>query len=126
MGRGFVSKSGIFNVKNQCAQRHNTDSSLLSFSDQNCKELKMPSLKKTSDILLLSHDLGSINVEEFLLLYKVNHSDNLIFNHKDYKKFRLDAVDEEKCKALFRVLKPDFPLLLNALQIPDVFITSAF
>ena len=40
----------------------------------------MPSLKKTRDVLLLSHDLGYINDEEFLLLYEVNHSDNLIFN----------------------------------------------
>ena len=91
------------------------------FCFKTIKEIKIPSLKNTRNILLLSHDLGYINDDELLLLYEANQSDNLVFNHKDYEKFRLGAVDEDACKALFRVLKPDFPLLLNALQVPDVF-----
>jgi len=72
-------------------------------------------------MLLLSYDLGYIDDEEFLLLYEANQSDNLIFNHKDYEKFRLDTKDEDECKADFRVQKLDLPLLLDALQVPDVF-----
>ena len=76
----------------------------------------MPSLKRTRDILLLSYDVGFINDEEFLLLYEVNHSDNFIFSQNDYEKFWLDALEEDKCKDLFPFQKPDFALLLNALQ----------
>jgi len=60
-----------------------------------------------------------IDDAEFCLLYDLNRSDNLVFAHSQYEKFKLEDKDEAECISDFRVKKQDIPLLAEALGIPD-------
>ena len=82
----------------------------------------MASFKETREALLLSHASGFITDVEFLLLYEENMSDNLDFPYDEYPSFNLQDKDEAECKANFRVEKHHVSRLVDALDIPAVFI----
>ena len=68
-----------------------------------------------------AYDDGIIDDDDFLLLFGSLKSKNPDFPYEDYGPFSLENMDEEECKAEFRVEKNDLPLLAAALQIPDQF-----
>ena len=59
--------------------------------------------------------------DDLLLLYGSLKSKNPEFPYEDYERFDLENMDEDECKAEFRVSKNDLPALATALQIPDQF-----
>ncbi|XP_068734110.1 uncharacterized protein [Montipora capricornis] len=71
------------------------------------------------NLLLLSHDDGTINDEEFLVLNDLYVSKNADFPYDSYTPFDLEELDESECLAEFRFRKRDIPRLYNVLQIPD-------
>ena len=71
------------------------------------------------NLLLLSHDDGMINDEEFLVLHDFYFSKNADFPYDSYAPFDLEELDESECLAEFRFRKRDIPQLYNVLQIPD-------
>ena len=81
----------------------------------------MASFAKARDELLVAYDEGTIDDEEFVLLWEQNVSKNPSFPFKDYEKFDLESMDPVECKAEFRFEKNDLPSLAEALQIPDTF-----
>ena len=85
-----------------------------------CSE-NMASFAKARDELLVAFDEGTIDDEEFVLLWEQNVSKNPSFPFKDYEKFDLESMDPVECKAEFRFEKNDLPSLAEALQIPDTF-----
>ena len=81
----------------------------------------MASFGHVRDLLLVCFDDGTIDGEEFVLLYDFYSSGNMFFPYEDYEKFHLEDKDSVECKAEFRFEKNDIPLLAEALGIPDVF-----
>ena len=71
------------------------------------------------NLLLLSHDDGTINDKEFLVLQDFYFSKNTDFPYDSYTPFDLEELDESECLAEFRFRKRDMPRLYNVLQIPD-------
>ena len=71
--------------------------------------------------MLVCFDDGTIDEEEFVLLYDLNSSGSMLFPYEDYEKFHLEDKDSVECKAEFRFEKNNIPLLAEALGIPDVF-----
>ena len=71
--------------------------------------------------LVGSFAAGHINEKEFIILYEEYQSANLCFPYWEYQPFRLDDLDNSKCRADFRIEKEDIPRLATALQIPPVF-----
>ena len=71
------------------------------------------------NLLLLSHDDGTINDEEFLVLNDLYVSKNADFPYDSYTPFDLEELDESECLAKFRFRKRDIPRLYNVSQIPD-------
>ena len=63
------------------------------------------------NILLLSHDDGTINDEEFLVLHDFYCSKNADFPYDSYMPFDLEELDESECLAEFRFRKRDIPRL---------------
>ena len=82
------------------------------------------SFKDARDALVLYHDNGVIDDEEFCLLYDVNRSKNPEFPYEEYGKFDLEEMDNSECKAEFRFRKEDIPVLAEALGIPETFTCS--
>lgn len=82
----------------------------------------MSSFEATREALLLAFDDGSIDEEEFLLLYEEHTSKNPTFGYEDYERFDLNTIDPAMCKADFRVEKNDLNMLKDALQIPDTIV----
>ena len=92
-----------------------------------CKQLrshyKMPlimSLKEVRNQLLISHDEGVINDEEFLLLYDLNTSNNLDLAYDSYPGFDFDDLEDDECLSEIRFYKNDLPFLAEVLGIPEV------
>lgn len=81
----------------------------------------MASFKDTRTAILLAHDDGDIDDDEFLVLYNLYTSKNPCFPYKDYDKFDINNLDSAECMAEFRVEKNDLPLLAEALNIPEFF-----
>ena len=69
----------------------------------------MPSFHELRELLLLSYDDGTIDDEEFLLLYEEFKPKNPDFSYEEYDRFS------------FRFKKHDLPLLAEVLQIPESF-----
>ena len=82
------------------------------------------SFKDARDALVLYHDNGVIDDEEFCLLCDVNRSKNPEFPYEEYGKFDLEEMDNSECKAEFRFRKGDIPMLAEALGIPETFTCS--
>ena len=79
----------------------------------------MTSLKEVRDQLLMSHDEGVLNDEEFLLLYDLNRSGNLDLPYDSYPDFTFDDLEDDECLSEFRFHKSDLPLLAVAMGIPE-------
>ena len=75
----------------------------------------MSSVKEKRDLPLVSCVTGTINTNEFAILYNVNMSKNPLFLYDSYEEFSLDNFSKEKCIAEFRVEKNDLPVLADAL-----------
>ena len=80
----------------------------------------MLSFREIQDLIVLSYDDNYISDEEFLLLYDEFESTNLGFPYISYGEFDLDSMEDDECKAEFRVRKNDLDALYEALQIPEV------
>ena len=85
--------------------------------------MKMPNLKEVRDCLLISHAFNLIDDNEFAVLYDVNRSKNPYFPYWNYQ-FDLDRLNDDECKAEFRIFKNDIYNLKEVFNIPDVFICS--
>ena len=81
----------------------------------------MVSFVKARDELLVAYDEGTIDDEEFALLWEQTVSKDPIFLYKDYEEFDLETMDPVECKAEFRFEKNGLPSLAEALQIPTPF-----
>ena len=53
----------------------------------------MASLAKAKDELLVAYDEGTIDDEEFALLWEQNVLKNPSFSYKDYEEFNLETMD---------------------------------
>ena len=71
------------------------------------------------NLLLLSHDDGTINDKKFLVLQDFYFSKNTDFPYDSYTPLDLEELDESECLAEFRFRKRDMPRQYNVLQIPD-------
>ena len=69
----------------------------------------------------ICHDIGILNDEEFLLLYKEFGPKNPDFVHTDFQRFDPDVMNDTECFTEFRVRKRDLHLLCDVLQVPDRF-----
>ena len=78
------------------------------------------SSKEVRNQLLISHDEGVINDEEFLLLYDLNRSNNLDLPYDSYPGFDFDDLEDDECLSEFRFYKNDLPFQAEALGIPKV------
>lgn len=65
----------------------------------------MASFEDVCTYLLLAHDEGDIDDEEFLLLYEQYTSKNPSFSYNNLEKFDLDSMECPECYAEFRVKK---------------------
>ena len=81
----------------------------------------MASFSKARDELLIAYDEGTIDDDEFVLLWEQNISKNPCFPYQDYENFDIETIDPVECKAEFRVEKNDLLCLSEALQIPETF-----
>ena len=81
--------------------------------------LVIMAFRDVRNLLLLSHDDGTINDEEFLVVNDLYVSKNADFPYDLYTPFDLEELDESECLAEFRFRKRDIPRLNNVLQIPD-------
>ncbi|KAK3742549.1 hypothetical protein QZH41_017039 [Actinostola sp. cb2023] len=80
----------------------------------------MASFKSIRNLLLLGHDDGLINDEEFLLLFDEYQSRNPEFPYDSYSSFDLEELDESECLAEFRMKRRDINILSDVLGIPAV------
>ena len=64
---------------------------------------------------------NNTNDEDFIILYELFSSRNPDFAYDSYDRFDLDNMNEDECKAEFRVRKRDLPTLSQALRIPRSF-----
>lgn len=67
----------------------------------------MAAFRVTRNALLLAHDQILINEEEFILLYKINTSNNLKFCYWKYPSFNLENISDAEWTAEFCLLKSD-------------------
>lgn len=81
----------------------------------------MTSLKEVRNQLLISHEEGVLNDEEFLLLYDLNRSNNLDLPYDSYpdRQFTFDDLENDECLSEFRLNKSDLPLLAEVIGIPE-------
>lgn len=80
----------------------------------------MTSLKEVRNQLLISHEEGVLNDEEFLLLYDLNRSNNLDLPYDSYPdEFTFDDLENDECLSEFRLNKSDLPLLAEVIGIPE-------
>ena len=80
----------------------------------------MATLREAREALLFAYQDGSIDDTEFALLYDLNSSENLEFPYWKYRRFDLDSMTDDECKAEFRFFKNDICLLGEVLDIPDI------
>ena len=81
----------------------------------------MASFKEFRQTLLLYYDVDLITDEDFIILYELFSSRNPDFAYDSYDRFDLDNMNDDECKAEFRVRKRDLPTLAQALRIPRSF-----
>jgi len=71
------------------------------------KQVEKMSQREVMEQLMFAHDEGSIDDEEFLLLYDLNKSKDPDFPYWLYDQFDLDKLSDDECKARFRFFKND-------------------
>lgn len=81
----------------------------------------MASFREIQDFIALAYNDKHISNEEFVLLYDEFQPANLDLPYSSYGEFDLDSMEEDECRAEFRVRKRDLEVLAEALQIPPVF-----
>ena len=81
----------------------------------------MSSFHEVQEQLLLSHEDGILDEEEFLLLHEQFMPKNPNFSYEEYDRFSLDEMNDAECLAEFRFRKHDLQILSEVLQIPDSF-----
>ena len=79
------------------------------------------SFDELQELLLLSHDDGTVDDEELLLLYKEFSPKNPDLSCGNYNRLELEDMNDSECLTQFRVKKSDSPILAEALQIPESF-----
>ena len=79
------------------------------------------SFHELREALVCAFSDGVISEKEFLILYEEYQSTNLNFPHWEYEPFSPDNFDGSEARTEFRVDKEDIPLLVNALQVPEIF-----
>ena len=75
----------------------------------------MASLQETREALLLAHEQGIIDDEEFVLLLDLNKSKNPDYPYWKYN----DSMTDAECQTEFRFYQSDVYRLVNVLDIPD-------
>ena len=81
----------------------------------------MASFNEFRQTLILYYDVDLISDEDFVILYELFSSRNPDFAYDSYSRFDLDEMNDDECKAEFRVRKRDLPTLAQALRIPPAF-----
>ena len=80
--------------------------------------------KDVRNLLLISHNDGFINDDEFVVLYDLYTSKNPDFPYDSYAPFDLEELDESESLAEFRFRKRDVQILKEVLQIPETITCS--
>ncbi|CAH3018285.1 unnamed protein product, partial [Porites evermanni] len=80
--------------------------------------------KNVRNLLLINHNDGFINDDEFVVLYDLYASKNLDFPYDSYAPFDLEELDESESFAEFRFGKRDIRILKEVLLIPDTITCS--
>lgn len=75
----------------------------------------MASFKEFRQTLLLYYDVDLITDEDFIILYELFSSRNPDFAYDSYDRFDLDTMNDNECKAEFRVKKKIFQHWLKLL-----------
>lgn len=75
--------------------------------------------KNVRNLLLINHNDGFINDDEFVVLHDLYASKNLDFPYDSYAPFDPEELDESESFAEFRLGKRDVRILKEVLQIPD-------
>ena len=81
----------------------------------------MPSFQELRDMAVISYSRGHISREACLVLLDEYSSKNPDFSYDVNDRFELDNIGETECKYNFRVEKGDIPVLVDILNLPDVF-----
>ena len=76
--------------------------------------------KNVRNLLLINHNDGFIDDDEFVLLYDLFASKNLDFPYDSYAPFDLEELDESESFAEFCFRKRDIRILKEVLLIPDM------
>ena len=79
----------------------------------------MASFRQARESLLLAHDEGWLDDEEFALLFDINTSKNLDYPYWKYPSFELDVLSDAECKTYFRFYRSDIYRLAEAFQLPE-------
>ena len=74
---------------------------------------------EVEDLILAYNDADVIDVDEALLLHDIQDRRNPHFPYWTYEKFDLGLLQEDECKAEFRLLKNDVLALHRALRFPE-------
>ena len=78
------------------------------------------SFKNAQNLLLINHNDGFIDDDEFVILYDLFALKNLDFPYDSYAQFHLEELEESESFAEFRFGKQDIWILKEVLQIPDM------
>ena len=76
------------------------------------------------NLILINHNNGFVDDDEFVLLYDLFASKNLDFPYDSYGPFDPEELDESESFAEFRFRKQDIRILKDVLQIPDMITCS--
>ena len=76
--------------------------------------------KNVRNLLLIKHNDGLIDDDEFVVLYDLYASKDLDFLYDSYTPFDLEELDEYESFAEFRFGKRDIRILKEVLEIPDM------
>ena len=80
--------------------------------------------KDVRNLILINHNDGFIDDDEFVVLYDLFASKNIDFPYDSYAPFDLEELDESESFAEFRFGKRDVRILKEVLQIPDTITCS--
>lgn len=88
---------------------------------ENLIEAYKMSFDELQELFLLSHDDGTVDDEELLLLHEEFSPKNPDLSCGNYTRLELEDMNDSDCLTQFRVKKSDSPILAEALQIPESF-----
>ena len=71
-------------------------------------------------LLLDAFSNGSLNYEEFLLLYDINTSKNLDIPYWQYPSFDLDLLQNDECRSEFRLNTPNEIICYNGFKVNGI------